>query len=144
MKSVTVFGCVLGCLALLGTGISQLAGTSENPGNYVLYEAKLADLPIVVTERGNLESQVETTITCRVENIGDRSSSGTQIIYIVPNGSAVEKDQLLVEFDSATIRDRLDQQTLSYQKAMSSRSQAIAKYGQPNFAETKRRWLRRS
>ena len=128
MKTGIAVLCVLGCVGLLGTGVAQLTGSNQGQSNYVFYEVTQSDLPIVVTERGNLESQVETTITCRVENIGDRSSTGTQIIYIVPNGSAVEKDQLLVEFDSATIRDRLDQQTLAYQKAMSSRSQAIAKH----------------
>ena len=96
--------------------------------SYVFYEVAETDLPIVVTERGSLESQVETTITCRVENVGDRGTSGTQIIFIVPNGSAVKKGDLLVEFDSATIRDRLDQQTLAYQKAISAKAQAIAKH----------------
>ncbi|MCA9141099.1 MAG: efflux RND transporter periplasmic adaptor subunit [Planctomycetales bacterium] len=128
IRIATITISIIGCVALLGFGVMQLAGSGEAQGAFVFYEVKQTDLPIVVTERGNLESQVETTITCRVENIGDRSSTGTQIIYIVPNGSAVEKDQLLVEFDSATIRDRLDEQTLSFQKATSSKTQAIAKY----------------
>lgn len=128
MKSIVAVACVLGSVALLGSGVSQFVGSGETQGAYVFHEVKRSDLPIVVTERGNLESQVETTITCQVENIGDRSSTGTQIIYIVPNGSAVQAEQLLVEFDSATIRDRLDQQTLAFQKATSARSQAIAKY----------------
>lgn len=123
-----VIAIVLGCTALLGVGVRQLAGGNSNNEAFVFYPVKESDLPIVVTERGSLESQVETTITCRVENVGDRGSSGTQIIFIVPNGSAVEKDDLLVEFDSATIRDRLDQQTLAYQKATSAKTQAIAKY----------------
>lgn len=126
-KSTAVFA-VLGCLALLVVGVRQLVGGNSNQDAFVFYEVKKSDLPIVVTERGSLESQVETTITCRVENVGDRGSSGTQIIYIVPNGSAVEEGDLLVEFDSATIRDRLDQQTLAQQKAISARLQAVAKY----------------
>ena len=119
---------VLCCVALLAIGVRQLASGNTNNEAYVFYPVKKTDLPIVVTERGSLESQVETTITCRVENVSDRGSSGTQIIFIVPNGSAVKKDDLLVEFDSATIRDRLDQQTLAYQKATSAKVQAIAKY----------------
>ena len=143
LRTAAIVVSVLGCVALLGSGVKQLVGSGEVQGAYVFYELKKTNLPIVVTERGNLESQVETTITCRVENIGDRSSTGTQIIFIVPNGSAVEKDQLVVEFDSATIRDRLDEQTLSYQKATSSKSQAIARYdnqvlqNQTSLAEAK-------
>jgi RND family efflux transporter MFP subunit len=46
----------------------------------------------------------------------------------VPNGSAVKAGDLLVELDSASIRDRLDVQTLSVQRAVSSRIQAQVKY----------------
>ena len=128
LRMSIVVTAVLACIAVLGIGVRKLVGQGGNQQAFVFYEAKKADLPIVVTERGSLESQVETTITCRVENVGDRGSSGTQIIYIVPNGSAVEEGQLLVEFDSATIRDRLDQQQLAYQKAISAKIQAVAKY----------------
>lgn len=127
-RKFAAVAAVLGCAALLAVGVKQLVGGTANQEAYVFYDVKQTDLPIVVTERGNLESQVETTITCQVENVGDRGSSGTQIIYIVPNGSAVKEGDLVVEFDSATIRDRLDQQTLAYQKAISAKTQAIAKY----------------
>ena len=128
LRTSIVIVVVLICISVLGIGVRKMIGEGGNQQAFVFYEAKKTDLPIVVTERGSLESQVETTITCRVENVGDRGSSGTQIIFIVPNGSAVEEGQLLVEFDSATIRDRLDQQTLAYQKAISAKIQAVAKY----------------
>ena len=128
LRIVAAVAAVLTCFAVLGADVRRLVNTDGNTGAFVFYEVQRSDLPIVVTERGNLQSQVETTITCRVENVSDRGSTGTQIIYIVPNGSAVEKDQLLVEFDSAAIRDRADEQTLAYQKATSAKSQAIAKY----------------
>ena len=128
LRSFAILAAILCCVGLLGAGLRTLVGNEDLSSSYVFYEVQRTDLPIVVTERGELSSQVETTITCSVENIGDRGSSGTQIIYIVPNGSAVEKDQLLVEFDSATIRDRLEELELAYQKATSSRIQAEAKY----------------
>ncbi len=128
LRTSIVIVVVLICISVLGIGVRKMIGEGGNQQAFVFYEAKKTDLPIVVTERGSLESQVETTITCSVENVGDRGSSGTQIIFIVPNGSAVEEGQLLVEFDSATIRDRLDQQTLAYQKAISAKIQAVAKY----------------
>jgi len=128
IRSIAIVAAILGSVGLLAAGVRQLAGSRDTTGAFVFYDVQQTDLPIVVTERGELESQVETTITCRVENIGDRGSSGTQIIYIVPNGSAVEEGQLLVEFDSATIRDRLEELELSYQKAKSASIQANAKY----------------
>ncbi|MCA9217773.1 MAG: efflux RND transporter periplasmic adaptor subunit [Planctomycetales bacterium] len=60
--------------------------------------------------------------------MGDRSSNGTQIISIVPNGDAVNEGQLVVELDAATIREKLDEQTVEHQKAVSAKIQAVAKY----------------
>ena len=59
-----------------------MIGQGGDEETFVYYTVAKTDLPIVVTERGNLESQVETTIRCEVENVSvDRSgNSGTQII----------------------------------------------------------------
>ena len=106
---------------LIGISIWSVWGDlGSGPENLVYYTVTRADLPIVVTERGNLESQIETKIICEVENVSyDRSSGsvGTQIIFIVPNGSAVTAGDLLVELDSAAIRERLDDQVLSHERA---------------------------
>ncbi len=128
-KVVTALA-IAASVVVLGLAVRSLVGRGESQDVFVYYTVSKTDLPIVVTERGNLESQVETTIACKVENVGtDRSGNyGTQIIHIVPNGGAVEEGQLLVEFDSATIRDRLDEQVLAHQKAISARTQAVAKY----------------
>ena len=127
-KSAIVLVAVGAAFSVLWLAVQSLVARDDSNGLFVFYTAAQSNLPIVVTERGSLESQVQTTIRCNVENVGDRSSNGTQIISIVPNGSAVEKEQLIVELDSATIRDRLDQQTVAYQKAVSAKIQAISKY----------------
>ena len=128
-KTAAVISVVV-CLGALTVAVLTLTGGGSNRQPHVLYKVNKTDLPFVVTERGSLESQVQTMVTCKVENVAvDRSgNAGTQIIFIVPNGSAVEEGDLLVEFDSATIRDRLDTQTVAYQKARSARAQAVAKY----------------
>jgi RND family efflux transporter MFP subunit len=107
----------------------------------VFYTVKRGDLPITVTESGNLESQQSTDLRCQVENSGyDRSgSSGTQIIFIVPNGKMVKgpvensdgtftEGELLVELDSAQVRDRLDSQVLATERATSEQIQADVKF----------------
>lgn len=122
---------ILGCVALLaGATWNLLKDLGADDTAFVNYSVNLSDLPIIVTERGNLEAQLETDIRCEVENISvDRSGNyGTQIIMIVPNGGAVKEADLLVELDSAAIRERLDQQQLSYDRSVSQHIQAVARY----------------
>lgn len=123
--------CVVAAVLLLGAASWGLVGDKLGATQqaFVLYTVTPADLPIVVTERGNLESQLETSIRCDVESSSyDRNTQGTQIIYIVPNGSAVKEGDLLVELDSAAIRNQLDSQQLAYDRAISQLIQAKAKY----------------
>ncbi|HRX79387.1 MAG TPA: efflux RND transporter periplasmic adaptor subunit, partial [Pirellulaceae bacterium] len=121
---------ILGSVVALATaGWSLLQDMGDTKAAYVYYTVEPMDLPIVVTERGNLESQLETKVRCDVESSSyDRNSSGTTIIFIVPNGSAVKEGDLLVELDSAAIRDRLDSEQLAFDKAVSQRIQAQATY----------------
>lgn len=127
---------VLG-LAILGSIVALAAASwslvqdmGDTTQAYVYYTVEPMDLPIVVTERGNLESQLETKVRSEVESSSyDRSSStGTLILFIVPNGTAVKAGDLLVELDSAAIRDRLDSEQLAYDKSVSQRIQAQATY----------------
>ncbi|MCA9196792.1 MAG: efflux RND transporter periplasmic adaptor subunit, partial [Planctomycetales bacterium] len=129
-KKLTLFAVVAVSAGVLWLGVQNLVGQGEGKQPFVFYTVKKSDLPIVVTERGSLDSQVETKVICQVENSSsDRSGNvGTQIIFIVPNGSPVKEGDLLVEFDSASIRDRLDTQVLAYQKAISAKTQAESKY----------------
>lgn len=124
---LAMLGCVV-ALASAGWSLYQEMGDTSQA--YVYYTVQPSDLPIVVTERGNLESQLETKVRCDVEGSSyDRSgTSGTTIIFIVPNGSAVTEGELLVELDSAALRDRLDSEQLAMSKAVSARIQAQATY----------------
>ena len=116
-------------LLLAAAGWQAYGSLNSKQSTFVQYRVQRGELPIVVTERGTLESQLETLIRCEVENSSyDRSSSGTQILFIVPNGSAVTEGDLLVELDSAAIRERLDNQQLAYDRAVSQRVQAEARY----------------
>ena len=85
------------------------------------------DHPVVVTARGNLESERQTTIRCQVES-RDRFSNGTAILFIIPDGNRVAEGDVLVEFDSATIRDVLDAEALEWQSAKSELAQAEARF----------------
>ncbi len=104
----------------LAIGWKTLMGSSsQNSDSLVFFTVKRGTLPITVIERGNLESQNTEEVICEVENFGgDRSGmTGTQILFIVANGSEVKKGDLLVELDSAPLQEKLDSQFLALQRA---------------------------
>lgn len=128
----------LGLISLVGAGgfllflgASSLLGDFSNANSsLVFYTVRRGELPITVTERGNLESQQTIEITCEVESFGsDRSgNSGTQILSIVPNGASVKQGDLLVELSSADLQERLDVQYLDLQRAESEMIQARVQF----------------
>lgn len=101
-------------------------GSSTN-ATLIFYEVKRSDLPIQVTENGNLQSQKTTELRCEVENFG-RERSGTQILTIVENGDYVKEGDLLVELDSALITERLDEQELQTERSRNEQIQATVTY----------------
>lgn len=124
-----IFAAIGSALLLLGITATTLWDDWGNSGPpLVYYNAVSNDLPIVVTERGFLESQEQTTILCRVESYDRNSgSSGLTILSIVRNGSEVQEGDLLVELDSAAIRDRLESEELEFQSDSSALTQAEAR-----------------
>ncbi len=121
---------VLASLGILGFGLRALVSdVGQTDNTFVYYTVHRTDLPITVMEQGNLESQITEEIMCEVENFGDRSgNNGTQILFIVPNGCSVKKGDLLVELDSAPLKERLDNQFLSLEKAEAEMIQSGEKY----------------
>jgi HlyD family secretion protein len=55
-------------------------------------------------------------------------SGGTQIVFVAPNGSDVKKGDLLVELDSAPLRDRLSTQYVVTERARADQIKANAAY----------------
>ena len=72
------------------------------------YEVKRADLLISVVEEGALKAMNEVAI--RNNLAGD-----SRIIQLAPEGSHVKKGDLLVELDSSLLKDKLNEQELTYQ-----------------------------
>ncbi len=94
----------------------------------VYFTVQRGDLPIVVTERGNLESQQNVEVLCEVDEIPRAGMTGTPIVWIIPNGTSVKAGDLLVELDSAPHQERLDQQILETDRARANQIQAQAKH----------------
>ncbi len=115
--------------AILAAGASTLTSEVARPEQpLVVHRVVRGDLPIVVTERGNLESQSSTDVICEVDDVPGDNIHGTPILWIIPNGSSVAKDELLVELDAAGHRERLDRQIVDTEKARAIQIQARARY----------------
>ncbi|MFT4559071.1 MAG: efflux RND transporter periplasmic adaptor subunit [Planctomycetales bacterium] len=130
-KTIVKVLLTIGAIGLLFVGIATIVNDLGGADStFVLYTVQRGDLPIVVTESGDLESQKKTKIICEVESVSfERSSSnGTQILSIVPDGTFVKADELLVELDSAPLEERVDTQTLATEKASLEQVQASVKY----------------
>jgi multidrug resistance efflux pump len=121
-------GFLGGAVALVLILAPVVQGLGEGDQPLIFYDARRGDLAIMVTERGNLESQKQTELNCEVDDYDRAGGNGTQIIYIVPNGKSVEEGELLVELDSAPVRDRLDEQVLATERARAEKIQANSKY----------------
>lgn len=89
-------------------GISGFFGSPND--NLIPYVVRKQKLVITVTERGNLESAKNTDVTNEVEG-------QTTIIFIKPEGTPVEKGELVCELDSAALRDNLVNQEIATKRA---------------------------
>jgi HlyD family secretion protein len=72
------------------------------------YKVKRGDMLISVVEGGALKAVKESIIRSEFEGI-------SRIISIVPEGTYVKQGQLLVELDSSELKDRVNQQEVTYQ-----------------------------
>jgi HlyD family secretion protein len=100
---------ILGLVAL--SPLSLLFTASRPPVQPLsFYEAKRGDFLTSVVEGGNLEAVNEVSIRSEVEGVA-------RIIFIVPEGSYVKKNDLLVELDSSSSHDAVNQQQINVEKA---------------------------
>lgn len=95
---------VIGGIAYLGSGS---AGTTAETA---YYDVKRGNLLVSVVEGGSLEAVTETTVRNMVEGTA-------RIIRIVPEGTYVKKNDLLVELDSSSAQDQVNQQMITVRRA---------------------------
>jgi len=81
------------------------------------HQVRRADLLISVAEEGALRALNETVVRSGLEGYN-------RIIQLVPEGSYVQKGDLLVELDSSGLRDRLNEQELLHQERLFQMEQA--------------------
>jgi multidrug resistance efflux pump len=81
------------------------------------YQVKRADMLISIVEEGALRALNETVVRSGLEGLN-------RIIHLVPEGSYVQKGDLLVELDSSGLKDRLNEQELLHQERLFQMLQA--------------------
>ena len=69
---------------LLAGGLYTVKGQIAADQALIYYIVKRADLPITVTERGNVESQKQEKINCEVDDIAGDNFKGTQVQFGIP------------------------------------------------------------
>ncbi|MCA9177609.1 MAG: efflux RND transporter periplasmic adaptor subunit [Planctomycetales bacterium] len=107
-------------LSLFGFWFQQQGGgapTHFAQEALLLHTVKSEPLQVTVIERGNLESQFNVPVMCEVDDYRRDGFNGTQIIWVIPNGSLVEKGDLLVELDESALREQMDEQVLETEQA---------------------------
>lgn len=110
-KVVLVLLVVLGATAggvLAWQGINK----GEEKSTLISEPVKKGELLITITERGNLESANNVTLTCLVEG-----EAGTGILKIADEGKRVLKDEIIVELDSSKLRNDATAQEIVVEQA---------------------------
>ncbi len=84
-----------------------------------------------ILERGELESAQNVEIRCEVKSQG---SQRTTIIWIIEEGTYVQKGDKVVEFDASALKEQELQQRIVYEEANASYQQAELAYNSARFA----------
>lgn len=100
---------ILGGFLVAAIGVVSYLGIARRAG-----PRRLATAPVQrevisrsVVLRGDLEAVDNTDIVCRVKSPVPGSVNATTIRWIVPDGSLVQRGQLLVELDDSTFQEEL-------------------------------------
>jgi HlyD family secretion protein len=103
-----VVSLVVLLLIIAGGIVAARKFTAVAPMLDAFHTVKRGDLLISVVEGGALKAVNEAIIRSEFEGV-------SRIISIVPEGTYVEKGDLLVELDSSDLRDRVNSQEVAYQ-----------------------------
>lgn len=118
-RRVLISFLLVACLAASGWAAVWYVG-ALSPGrrsDVETAEVRRGELALILNEEGNLESAVNIDIKC--EMVG-----GSVILWIVDDGTQVEKGEKLVELDSSDLEEKLNQQRIAYEKARAAMVEA--------------------
>lgn len=109
--------------AVIGVGVAGLAillnrGSGASDQALLVYHTvKRGDFLVSIIEGGTLKAVNEVMVRCEMEGV-------SRIISIVPEGTVAHKGDLLVELDSADLRERINSQEVVFQNTQFAYVQA--------------------
>lgn len=89
------------------------AGPEKSDSAVITHTVRRESLLVTVTEDGELQSASNVDVKCEIPG-------GSTILWIIPDGTVVQKDQEIVRLDSSGIEEQLTQQTGVYEKALAA------------------------
>jgi RND family efflux transporter MFP subunit len=103
---------VVGVVAVAGYGGWHWYAPGSSQSTEITATATRGDLPITVVERGELESSKTVDVRCEIEG------QDNKIVTILPEGTAVKKDQVVVTFDTDKLQRAYDDQMVKWKQAV--------------------------
>ncbi|OQA03583.1 MAG: Macrolide export protein MacA [Planctomycetes bacterium ADurb.Bin401] len=95
---------------LLVSGLKLLQGKDDNTHYGPTYNVNRGPLTISFVESGTIKARDQIILKCEVEG-------RTSITYVIPEGTRVKKDDLLVELDVSSLEDQRIDREIDVQKA---------------------------
>ena len=125
-----VIGCLVVALGYYAYASMKTAFTQDKLASFQLREVESGLFKHTVIESGVIESSQNIDIVCDVRS----KSGGVQIIWVIDEGTQVAKGDKLVELDTTTLEDSLQQQQLIMNRADSTKISAAAAVRQAEIA----------
>jgi HlyD family secretion protein len=97
---------VVGVLGAFGFALTRSVGSGSARDAQPTFRVRKGPLTISVVESGTIKSLEQVSLKSEVEG-------QTTLIYLVPEGTRVQKGDLLVELDASKLQDELLQQQIS-------------------------------
>ena len=138
---LVIGGLVLVVLAFAGQAL--LGGVSDlfsgfvgerKTVHFITTSAELRPFVHTVLERGEIESSSNVEVRCHVR--GRTSSTGTNILEIIPEGTWVEAGDFLVRLDDSTLQTQLIQNQITCANSQSSTIEAQATLDSARLAQS--------
>jgi multidrug efflux pump subunit AcrA (membrane-fusion protein) len=114
---------VLALLASLGGGVWwMLRDSSEGDQiDSLLHEVSLDEFVLTVTEKGDIKSSEDIEVRCEVKS---KNTTGTTILRLVEEGTAVQPGDFLVQLDSSTLEEEKVTQQIAVNTAQAAMVEA--------------------
>jgi HlyD family secretion protein len=101
---------VIGLLAGGGWAVERFGIAGAQSDDVLTATALRGDLPVIVTDRGELESAQSLQVQCEIDG-------GGKLVTIVPEGTRVEKGAEVGTFDTQAISDEIKKQAVQLEQA---------------------------